>query len=222
MQQVKYNGDIKEVSISCSKSNYSYMFIKRCFDIISSICGIIILSPVLLIIGVLIKLDSKGKIIFAHNRLGQAGNIIKVYKFRTMYIDAEQLLSKLNPKQKKEFSENFKLENDPRVTKLGNFLRKSSLDELPQLFNILIGNMSVVGPRPIVERELEKYGKYSYKLLSVKPGLTGNWQANGRSDTTYEERIKLDMDYIDNRTILMDIKIIFKTFGAVIRKEGAK
>lgn len=222
MQQIKLDSKNQELDISYSKTNYTYIFIKRCFDLISSFCGIIILSPILIIISILIKLDSKGKIIFAHNRLGQAGKIIKVYKFRTMRENAEELLKELSPEQKKEFEENFKLEEDPRITKLGDFLRRSSLDELPQLLNILMGNMSVVGPRPIVEEELEKYDRYAYKLLSVKPGLTGNWQANGRSDTTYEERVQLDMDYIDNKTFWMDIKIIFKTFGAVIRKEGAK
>ena len=123
--------------------------------------------------------------------------------------------------QKREFEKNFKLENDPRITKAGNFLRKTSLDELPQLWNIIIGNMSVVGPRPIVEKEIEKYGEYADKLFSVKPGLTGYWQANGRSDTTYEERVQMDMFYIDNCSLLMDIKIILKTFISVIKKEGA-
>ena len=113
------------------------------------------------------------------------------------------------------------MDNDPRITKLGHFLRKTSLDELPQLFNILKGDMSIVGPRPIVEGEIERYGKYSKKLFSVMPGLTGYWQANGRSDTTYEERVDMDMYYIDNRSISLDLKIIFKTFVSVIKKEGA-
>ena len=116
---------------------------------------------------------------------------------------------------------NFKLENDPRVTKVGDFLRRTSIDELPQLINILNGTMSIVGPRPIVEKEVALYGKYAPKLFSVVPGLTGYWQANGRSDTTYEERIKMDMYYIDNRSLWLDLKIIFKTFGSVIRGEGA-
>lgn len=139
-----------------------------------------------------------------------------------MVINAEELLNNLSPEQKEEFAKNFKLESDPRITKVGNFLRKSSLDELPQLLNILKGELSIVGPRPIVEKELKNYGIYGEKLLSVKPGLTGNWQANGRSDTTYEERVEMDMQYIDNRSIFMDIKIIFKTFSAVIKKQGAR
>lgn len=221
MQKVNVNTDQQRLEKSYEETNKIYLAEKRCFDVVSSLCALIILSPLLIIIGILVKLDSKGKVIFVHKRLGQAGKIIKIYKFRTMRENAEQLLKELSPQQMKEFKENFKLEKDPRVTKLGGFLRKSSLDELPQLFNILLGNMSVVGPRPIIEAELDKYGIYSDKLLSVKPGLTGNWQANGRSNTTYEERVQLDMDYIDNGSFWMDIKIIFKTFGTVIRKEGA-
>lgn len=199
-----------------------YVRIKRLTDIIGALCGILLLSPVMIIVGICIKIDSRGPVFFGHKRLGKYGGFIKVYKFRTMLPNAEELLKQLTPKQKMEFDESFKLENDPRVTKLGQFLRKSSLDELPQLLNILKGNMSIVGPRPIIEREIENYGIYGDKLLSVKPGLTGNWQASGRSDTTYDERVRLDMEYIDSRSIWMDLKIICKTFGAVIRKQGAR
>ena len=138
-----------------------------------------------------------------------------------MYENSKEIFDNFTEEQKKEFYINFKLDNDPRITKLGHFLRKTSLDELPQLFNILKGDMSIVGPRPIVEGEIERYGKYSKKLFSVMPGLTGYWQANGRSDTTYEERVAMDMYYIDNRSTVLDIKIIFKTFISVIKKEGA-
>jgi len=138
-----------------------------------------------------------------------------------MVQNAEEVLRNFTPEQKAEFEKNFKLDDDPRVTKIGAFLRKTSLDELPQLINIIKGDMSVVGPRPIVQKEVVKYGKYADKLFSVKPGLTGFWQANGRSDTTYDERVQMDMYYIDNRSTLLDIKILFKTVIAVIRKEGA-
>ncbi|MBU3111023.1 sugar transferase [Clostridium lacusfryxellense] len=204
------------------EKNAGYVRIKRLTDIVGALCGILLLSPVMILVGICIKLDSSGPVFFGHKRLGKYGQFIKVYKFRTMLPNAEELLKQLTPKQKIEFDESFKLENDPRVTKLGHFLRKSSLDELPQLLNILKGNMSIVGPRPIIEREIENYGIYGDKLLSVKPGLTGNWQASGRSDTTYDERVRLDMEYIDNRSICMDLKIILKTFGAVIRKQGAR
>ena len=138
-----------------------------------------------------------------------------------MYENSKEIFENFTEEQKREFYINFKLDNDPRITKIGEFLRKTSLDELPQLFNILKGDMSIVGPRPIVEAEIEKYGKYADKLFSVVPGLTGYWQANGRSDTTYEERVDMDMYYIDNRSISLDLKIIFKTFVSVIKKECA-
>lgn len=180
------------------------------------------LLPVYLIIAIIVKFDSKGNVFFVHERLGKNGKIIKIYKFRTMVNNAEQIFKNLPDEMKMEFEEKFKLRNDPRITRFGKFLRESSLDELPQLINIIKGNMSVVGPRPIVEREIEKYGIYSDKLLSVKPGLTGNWQVNGRSNSTYEERIKLDMDYIDKRNFWMDTVIILKTVGVVYRRIGAK
>jgi lipopolysaccharide/colanic/teichoic acid biosynthesis glycosyltransferase len=205
-----------------SEKKAVYNFFKRTIDIIGAILGLIILSPVFLIISIIIKLDSKGPAIFAHRRLGYKGEIIKVYKFRSMVTNAEELIEKLPEEQKLEFYRNFKLENDPRITKIGHFLRKTSLDELPQLLNILKGDLTIVGPRPIVEKELKMYGKYGEKLLTVKPGLTGYWQVNGRSDTTYEERVQLDMDYIDKRNLLLDIAIMFKTFGAVLHERGAK
>jgi len=139
-----------------------------------------------------------------------------------MLTNAQQILNDMPDDMKREFEENFKFENDPRITKLGKFLRESSLDELPQLVNIIKGNMSIVGPRPIVAREIEKYGEYGDKLLTIKPGLTGNWQVSGRSDTSYEERIKFDMDYIDTRSFWRDIVIILKTVGVVFKRVGAK
>lgn len=199
-----------------------YEFFKRIMDLVGSILGLVVLSPIFLVLAIIVKIDSPGPVFFAHKRLGHNGKLMKIYKFRTMVINAEELLNNLSPEQKEEFARNFKLENDPRITKVGNFLRKSSLDELPQLLNILKGELSIVGPRPIVEKEIKNYGIYSEKLLTVKPGLTGNWQANGRSDTTYEERVEMDMQYIDNRSIWLDIKIIFKTFSAVIKKQGAR
>lgn len=207
---------------TCPEKSFIYFFIKRVVDIIGSLIGIIILSPVFLILGVLVKLDSKGPVFFAHKRLGYHGELIKIYKFRTMVTNAEKLLDELSPEQKEEFSKNFKLENDPRITKMGNILRKTSLDELPQLLNILKGDLTIVGPRPIIEKEIELYEKHGKKLLTVKPGLTGYWQVNGRSDTTYEERVQLDMYYIDNRSLGLDIKIIFKTFSEVFKKHGAR
>ena len=207
--------------VTTTRSEGGYLFLKRIIDFMASLIGIILLSPVFLIISIMIKFDSKGPIVFGHIRKGLHGKDIRVYKFRTMYENSKEIFDNFTEEQKNEFYINFKLDNDPRITKLGHFLRKTSLDELPQLFNILKGDMSIVGPRPIVEGEIERYGKYSKKLFSVMPGLTGYWQANGRSDTTYEERVAMDMYYIDNRSTVLDIKIIFKTFISVIKKEGA-
>ena len=198
-----------------------YLFVKRVTDILGALIGLILLSPIFLIVAIAIKLDSKGPIIFGHTRKGLGGKDIKVYKFRTMHENSKEIFDNFTEEQKQEFYKNFKLDNDPRITKIGNFLRRSSIDELPQLINILNGSMSIVGPRPIVEKEIALYGEYAPKLFSVVPGLTGYWQANGRSDTTYQERIKMDMYYIDNRSLGLDLKIIFKTFSSVIKGEGA-
>lgn len=198
-----------------------YKIFKRIFDIIASVLGIVVLSPIFLILIVLVKLDSKGPAFFAHNRLGKNGDIIKIYKFRTMVTNSKEVFDNFTEEQKEEFRINFKLEDDPRITRIGRILRKTSLDELPQFLNIIIGNMSVVGPRPIIEEEISKYGVNSKKLFSVKPGLTGYWQANGRSETTYEERVEMDMFYIDNMSMKLDIKIIFKTILAVLEGKGA-
>jgi lipopolysaccharide/colanic/teichoic acid biosynthesis glycosyltransferase len=204
-----------------SLKGLAYLFGKRLFDFFSSFILLIVISPILLMICIAIKLDSKGPIFFGHSRLGKNKKVFKVYKFRTMVHNAAEVFNNFTPEQKAEFEKNFKLDNDPRVTKLGNFLRRTSLDELPQLINIIKGNLSVVGPRPIVQKEIMKYGEYSDKLFSVKPGLTGYWQANGRSETSYEERISMDMYYIDNKSFWLDIKIIFKTILAVLKEEGA-
>ena len=198
-----------------------YLFVKRVTDILGALIGLILLSPIFLIVAIAIKLDSKGPIIFGHTRKGLGGKDIKVYKFRTMYENSKEIFDNFTEEQKQEVYKNFKLDNDTRITKIGNFLRRSSIDELPQLINILNGSMSIVGPRPIVEKEIALYGEYAPKLFSVVPGLTGYWQANGRSDTTYQERIKMDMYYIDNRSLGLDLKIIFKTFSSVIKGEGA-
>lgn len=199
----------------------SYYFFKRLLDIIGAIIGILSSIPVCLIIIILIKLDSPGPALFAHERYGKSGKLIKVYKFRSMYKNAEDMMKKFTTQQRKEFNENFKLKNDPRITRVGKVLRRTSLDELPQLINILSGNMSIVGPRPIVVEEIEKYGVHADKFLSVKPGLTGLWQICGRSTTTYDERVALDIKYIDTRTLIGDICIFLKTFLVVWKKFGA-
>jgi len=202
-----------------------FFFIKRCIDIILSLLGLIILSPVFLLIAILIKKEDHGNVFYKHKRIGHMNKDIYIYKFRSMtnkYKTFDEFYQTLSDEQKQEWDENFKLENDPRITKIGNFLRKTSLDELPQIINILKEDMSVIGPRPVVNDEIEKYGNQKAKFLSVKPGLTGYWAANGRSATTYEDRIKLELYYIDHCSLLLDIKIFFKTILSVLKKEGAK
>ncbi len=211
------NNDIKtEVS-----KKTVYLKVKRIIDIIISSLGLIILSPVFLLLAIIIKMDSKGPVFFAHIRVGKNGKKFKMYKFRTMCDNAQKMIRKFNPEQKKEFEENYKLKDDPRITRVGKILRKTSLDELPQIFNILIGDLSIVGPRAIITKELKKYGDNKEKFLSVTPGLTGYWQVNGRSNTTYEERIEMELYYIDNMSFKLDLKIFLKTFIAVFKKEGA-
>ena len=198
-----------------------YIGFKRILDIIISFAGMIILAPVFLIIAMIIKFDSKGPVFFVHKRIGKDGKEIGIY-FRTMVDNAEDLIKEFTEEQQKEFRECYKLQHDPRVTKMGNFLRKTSLDELPQILNVFKGELSIIGPRPVIEEELEKFGKNKYKFISVKPGLTGYWAANGRSDTTYAERVQMELYYIDNMSLKLDIQIFFKTIIAVIRKEGAR
>lgn len=218
---------MKKNQIKAEKNKYVeskpiYDFIKRTADIFCSLLGIILLSPIFLIISIAIKTTSEGPVIFTHKRVGKDGKEIGIYKFRSMVINAEELIKKFTPEQKAEFEKNFKLDNDPRVTKVGMFLRKTSLDELPQLFNILKGDLSIVGPRPIMEVETKFFGNYKDMLLAVKPGLTGFWAANGRSDTTYTRRRAMEIYYIKNRSIMFDIKIILKTVISVFTGKGAK
>ena len=198
-----------------------YIKIKRVIDVILASVALILLSPLFAIIAIAIKIDSKGPVFFAHKRIGKNGKIIKLYKFRSMVINAEELIKSFTPEQMREYKENYKLTNDPRITKVGKFLRKTSLDELPQLINIINGDLSIIGPRPLVADELEKYGVNKDKFLSVTPGLTGYWAANGRSNTTYEQRMEMELYYIDNLSLKMDIKVFFKTILSVLKKEGA-
>ena len=213
-----YQVDNKRIFCSSVKK---HVIIKNIFDFLCALFGLIILLPVLFAISVAIKITSKGPVLFKHKRKGLYNKEFYLYKFRTMVQGAEKLMDSFSEAQKNEFRENFKLKTDPRVTPIGKFLRKTSLDELPQLINIIKGEISLVGPRPVVEDELSKYGDNIRELLSIKPGLTGMWQANGRSNTTYEERVKMDITYIRNMSLVLDIKIILRTFKKVFKCEGA-
>jgi len=197
----------------------SQRILKRCLDIVGSAVLIVLLLPVFLGIVLLLVFDDGRPVIYRRRVVGVAGEF-DAFKFRTMVRDADRILA-TNPTLKAEFEQNFKLKHDPRVTKMGTFLRKLSLDELPQLFNVLRGQMSLVGPRMITSPELNKYGCYGSLLLSVRPGITGYWQIHGRQDVSYEERVTMDRFYIENWSLLLDLTIIAETPLKVWKREGA-
>lgn len=201
-----------------------YGFFKRLFDLVVSLILVIVLSPVLLLISIAVAAEDGFPVLYRANRVGLHGRQIQVYKFRSMRKHADRLEEFLSPEELEEYKKNFKLEKDPRVTKVGAILRKTSLDELPQLFNILSGKLSLVGPRPVLQEETELYGDKRDLLLSCKPGLTGLWQARGRSNVTYENgaRQALELQYVRERSFWLDIKIMFWTVGAVVRMDGAR
>ena len=200
--------------------------IKRIFDIFVGLIGTLLLIPITIGIYIAKKIlkEDDGPIFYDQLWIGKDGKHFKLYKYRSMIVGADEILKEYlsnNEEARIEFEQNQKLKNDPRITKLGNFLRKTSLDEFPQFINILKGDMSLVGPRPIVDREIELFGDKMKTVHSVRPGLTGYWAANGRSDTTYEQRVEMEAYYAENFSLLLDIKIIVKTIKSVIKKEGA-
>lgn len=192
------------------QKNILYEVSKRTLDFMGSFLGLVILSPILLIVAILIKLESKGPAIFSQSRIGLNGKEFKMYKFRSMVQNAEELKEKL-AKENEMSGPMFKMKNDPRVTKVGKFIRKTSIDELPQLFNILKGDMTLVGPRPSLPREVEKFESWMLKRLEVKPGLTCYWQVSGRNNIDFYDWMKLDLKYVDDMSFWLDIKLIFKT-----------
>ena len=198
-----------------------YKIVKRLFDFFASLIASIITLPFFIIIAIAIKIDSHGPVFFIHHRIGRNGSSLPILKFRTMVVGAENMIKDFTPEQKKEWEQNFKLEHDPRITRIGHFLRKTSIDELPQLYNILLGQLSIVGPRPVTKEEIEKYGKNKNKILSVTPGLTGWWACNGRSNIDYKERMELELYYVEHASILLDLKIILRTVKITLSHEGA-
>ena len=193
--------------------------LKRIGDIIFSLLVLVLGSPLFILIGILVKLSSPGSVFYIQKRLGRNYREFGCIKFRTMYKDADELLPALlekSPLMRKEFEKDFKLRNDPRITKLGRFLRRSSLDELPQFFNVLKGEMSVVGPRPIVSNEICKYSLFMEEVISVRPGLTGLWQVSGRNNLSYKKRVQLDLVYARNRNFILDLEIILLTLGVLL------
>jgi len=202
---------------------HSTYLAKRAFDIVGALMLGVLFSPLILVIVSLIRIEGE-PILFWHKRIGRNGRIFHCVKFRTMVRDAENVLRRLlneHPELRDEWTKNFKLRNDPRITMAGRVLRLTSLDELPQLWNVLRGEMSLVGPRPVVRAELLRYGRNASRYLAVKPGLTGLWQVKGRNDTTYRRRVAMDKFYVQNQSILLDICILAATPAAVLRRNGA-
>lgn len=210
------------LSLNCK---IRHIFFKRIFDFCFSLLVLLFSFPLFIIIGIIIRCTSNGPIFYFQERIGRGGVPFKCYKFRTMHPDAEdrlQLILASDPQKKDEWQNNHKLKNDPRITSIGKFLRKTSLDEFPQFWNVIRGDLSVVGPRPVVHEEIVyHYGPKAYKILSIRPGLTGIWQVSGRGTTGYTKRILLDEHYVDTRSFILDIKIILKTIPSMITAKGA-
>lgn len=219
-----------EVNSACGKQtirkkNLVYSTAKRVFDICASLIALILLSPVLLIISTFVYLGDPGPVIYGQIRIGKNGKPFKMWKFRSMYMNADKMIDQLTPEQMQQYYTEFKIDNDPRITKVGNFLRKTSLDELPQLFNVLFNDMSLIGPRPLIETEIQmNYADTYQELLSVKPGVTGYWQAYARNNATYQsgERQEMELYYVHHASVWLDIKILFKTVITVLKREGAQ
>ena len=201
------------------------MAVKTFLDYTLLIAASGFLVPLFVVISLLVKLSSPGPVFYGHERIGRNGKRIRVWKFRSMVINADEILNTVlakNPEYRKEWEQSHKLSNDPRVTRIGKFLRKSSLDALPQLVNVILGDMSFIGPRPVTDAETGKYGENFNYIFSVKPGLSGMWQVSGRSDTDYAERVAFDSYYIQNWSIWLDLWLIFKTVGVVLTGKGAR
>lgn len=218
------DGHIVAFSFRNNLTRFYNRMIKRIFDIICTLLGIICLSPVFLGIALWIYKDSPGPVIFKHRRVGKDGKMFSCYKFRSMCVDADVKLQELlaaDPEARREWETDFKLKHDPRITRSGAFLRRTSLDELPQLFNVLKGDMSLVGPRPIIQDEISKYGSHIKDFYMVRPGVTGMWQTSGRSDVSYDERVQMDTWYVRNWSVWFDIVLIWRTISVVLGKKGA-
>ncbi|MFR5266962.1 sugar transferase [Clostridium sp.] len=211
------NKDLAKVT---RNENFFYSFIKRVLDIVGSLVGLVVLSPIMLIVAILIKFDSKGPILFSQTRVGKNGNEFKMYKFRSMVVDAEELKEKLQEKNERK-GPMFKMKDDPRITKIGKFIRKTSIDELPQLINILKGEMSIVGPRPSLPKEVAQFDDWMLERLEVKPGLTCYWQVEGRDDIEFREWMELDVKYVRERNLKIDIVLIFKTVFVLFGDKNA-
>ena len=196
--------------------------IKRAIDVVGAVVGIVLSAPVMLAAAIAIKINSPGPVIFKQTRVGRSGNKFNIYKFRSMYIDAEKRLAELMSRNEMSDNRLFKIKDDPRITRVGKFIRKTSIDELPQFFNVLVGNMSLVGTRPPTVSEVELYERHHYRRISIKPGITGIWQTSGRNAIkNFEEVIRMDLEYIENWSILLDIRLLLKTLHVLFERKGA-
>lgn len=213
------NLNIENITV-INKRKYFYLIMKRIIDIVASSVGLAVLSPLLVIVSILIKLESKGPIIFSQERVGINGEKFNMYKFRSMVVNAEELKKKLQH-QNEMSGPMFKIKDDPRITKIGKFIRKTSIDELPQLLNVLNGDMSLVGPRPSLPDEVKEFESWMLERLEVKPGLTCYWQVMGRNQIGFEDWMKLDVKYVKERSVWLDIKLIFKTFFVLFGDRNA-
>lgn len=193
---------------------------KRAFDIVFSLSGLIVLSPLFLIVAILIYSQDKHNPFYKSQRVGKDGELFDMYKFRSMVVDAEKEKRKLLRKNERKDGPLFKMENDPRITSLGKWIRRLDIDELPQLFNVLIGNMSLIGPRPHLKDEVKLYKEHQKRVLTLKPGISGMAQSHGRHENTFDDEVRLDTFYIENWTLLLDMKILFKTIGVVLARQG--
>ena len=219
------NNKVLEQKEKKTFNEITYSFLKRTVDITASATALLLLSPVFLVTSLAIRKDSDGPAMFTQKRIGKDGKLFEIYKFRTMVPDADKKLFELLDKDEKareEYKVNKKLKNDPRITKVGNFLRKTSIDELPQLINVLKGDMSLVGPRPYLPREKDDMGDYYNTIIESKPGITGLWQVSGRSNTTFEERLHFDEEYNEKKSFAFDMGLLVKTVGSVVKGDGAE
>lgn len=218
--------EIKPILYDVKKQNIAYRFVKRFIDIIAGLVGVILLIPITIIVEIIrvVKKENDGPLFYEQLRIGKNGKQFRMYKYRSMCMNADERLKEYleeNEEARKEYKKYKKLKCDPRITKLGKVLRATSLDEFPQLINVLIGNMTLVGPRPYLPREQKEMGEYYSGITKVKPGITGPWQIKGRSKITFEDRLKMDLEYANKSSIKNDLKILWKTFAKVLKKDGA-
>ena len=218
--------EIKPILYSVKKQNIAYRFVKRFIDIIAGLVGVILLIPITIIVEIIriVKKENDGPLFYEQLRIGKNGKQFRMYKFRSMCMNADERLKEYleeNEEARKEYKKYKKLKCDPRITKVGKVLRETSLDEFPQLLNVLKGDMSLVGPRPYLPREKKEMGEYYIGIINVKPGITGPWQIKGRSKITFEDRLKMDLEYANKSNLTRDVKILIKTFTKVMNKDGA-